>query len=71
MRFPVLPLLILCCASAAQAQGGAGSRAAGDLRTAIKQVNESLGGAVRPRQLSEEERAELRRQLSQHSRGRH
>lgn len=43
------------------------NRPMGDLRSVLKQGVQSSGGANQ-RQLSAEERAELRRQLNQHSR---
>lgn len=57
-------LLVSACFSlAANAQG----KALVDLRTAVKQAVQPGHGAS-PRQLSPQERAELRRQLDQHSR---
>lgn len=57
-------LLVSACLSlTVHAQG----KVRGDLRAVIKQ-SVQLGSGASPRQLSAEERAELRRQLGQHSR---
>ena len=55
-------------AAVAQAQGVVSKRAAPDLRSALKQVHSGGSQVPAPRQLSTEERAELRRQISQHGR---
>lgn len=63
MRKLLTLLLVSACLSlTVHAQG----KARGDLRTAIKQGVEPVRAS--PRQLSAEERAELRRQLGQHAR---
>lgn len=65
-----LPLALVALAGVwtlAQAQGVRSTQTSSDLRALLKQVGAGSGGAS-PRQLSPQEREELRRQLSQHGR---
>jgi uncharacterized membrane protein len=65
-----LPLALVALAGAwtlAQAQSVRSGQPSSDLRSLLKQVGTGSGSAA-PRQLSPQEREELRRQLSQHGR---
>lgn len=61
-------LVAALAAPALQAQSLRSSQGGGDLRTVLRQAGEAADQAQAPRRLSEEERAELRRQLSQQGR---
>jgi hypothetical protein len=61
-------LVATLAAPALQAQSLRSSQGGGDLRTVLRQAGEAAGQTQAPRRLSEEERAELRRQLSQQGR---
>ena len=62
-----LVIAALAC-PVAQAQSLRSSQGGGDLRSVLRQAGDTAGQAQAPRRLSEEERAELRRQLSQQGR---
>lgn len=65
-----LPLALVALAGVwtlAHAQGVRSSQPSSDLRSLLKQVGTGSGSPA-PRQLSVQEREELRRQLSQHGR---
>lgn len=63
----VLFVAVVAC-PALQAQSLRASQGGGDLRSVLRQAGDTGEQSQAPRRLSEEERAELRRQLSQQGR---
>jgi hypothetical protein len=61
-------LALAAIAAIAQAEANSPARPASDLRSAVVQVQGPGAASARPRQLSETERAQLRRQLSEFNR---